>query len=496
MAQQSAVARLQKEYLSLQRDPAPFIRVSFSETSPLQWDYVLEGPPNSPYEGGLFWGRLRFTQEYPFKPPQVMMLTPNGRFLTGQRLCLSMSDYHPESWQAAWSLRTLLVGLLSFMLEETPTAGAINPPLSMTDRKTLAMRSRTWNLEHEAFRKAFEGVASPEECLAESALAEESSVAEVAVPAVSAEVTGASEELADAGSPDYCRICFGGNEDGELIYPCACRGSMRYVHRSCIEEWLRQRPWGSDDRSQRHGGYSDFASGPRCDLCGQKFCGVQQGAGCLGHLRGIAELWDREAVHGRSRLTLFSFSLALSQVALYCVSVNPPKTMPLWLSRGTLVYFYSFQLIQAIILFASLPYGREAPGSCLRCFFIEDRTQVQLVHVSFVYVQLCLLLWGSILVLPAVPTIAALLPGFTLAAWNCGCTQLRTSAVALRKYTSRVALLIINPSEGQLTSARLHHYILILLLLVMLVQEGYYEHDNKSRGLAYSAVAAPILLLH
>jgi hypothetical protein len=34
--------------------------------------------------------------EYPFKPPGIMILTPNGRFDTGKRLCLSMSDYHPE----------------------------------------------------------------------------------------------------------------------------------------------------------------------------------------------------------------------------------------------------------------------------------------------------------------------------------------------------------------------------------------------------------------
>ena len=30
------------------------------------------------------------------------MLTPNGRFKTGIRLCLSMSDYHPETWNPLW----------------------------------------------------------------------------------------------------------------------------------------------------------------------------------------------------------------------------------------------------------------------------------------------------------------------------------------------------------------------------------------------------------
>ena len=38
-----------------------------------------------------------------------MLLSETGRFQTNVRLCLSMSDYHPESWSPAWTLETLLV---------------------------------------------------------------------------------------------------------------------------------------------------------------------------------------------------------------------------------------------------------------------------------------------------------------------------------------------------------------------------------------------------
>eukprot|EP00451_Oxyrrhis_marina_P005194 CAMPEP_0204276130 /NCGR_PEP_ID=MMETSP0468-20130131/27368_1 /ASSEMBLY_ACC=CAM_ASM_000383 /TAXON_ID=2969 /ORGANISM="Oxyrrhis marina" /LENGTH=418 /DNA_ID=CAMNT_0051252643 /DNA_START=23 /DNA_END=1279 /DNA_ORIENTATION=+ len=38
--------------------------------------------------------------------------------------------------------------------------------------------------------------------------------------------------------PDrFCRICHGGSEEGRLISPCMCNGSMRYVHLVCLEEW-------------------------------------------------------------------------------------------------------------------------------------------------------------------------------------------------------------------------------------------------------------------
>jgi len=38
-----------------------------------------------------------------------------------------------------------------------------------------------------------------------------------------------------------CRICFGGANDilesGKLISPCKCKGSMKYVHVNCLNEW-------------------------------------------------------------------------------------------------------------------------------------------------------------------------------------------------------------------------------------------------------------------
>ncbi|CAE7692543.1 UBC6, partial [Symbiodinium sp. KB8] len=63
-----------------------------------EWHYVLEGPKGTDYEGGWYWGLLRFKASYPMSPPAVIMLTPSGRFKPGERLCLSISDFHPESW--------------------------------------------------------------------------------------------------------------------------------------------------------------------------------------------------------------------------------------------------------------------------------------------------------------------------------------------------------------------------------------------------------------
>lgn len=77
---------------------------------------MIRGPPDTPYEGGEYYGRLTFPSEYPFKPPAIRMTTPSGRFQPDTRLCLTMSDFHPSLWNPSWSVATILNGLLSFMV--------------------------------------------------------------------------------------------------------------------------------------------------------------------------------------------------------------------------------------------------------------------------------------------------------------------------------------------------------------------------------------------
>jgi ubiquitin-conjugating enzyme E2 J2 len=123
------------------------------ENNLLEWHYVIEGSNDTPYEGGFYWGKLIFPKQYPLKPPSVMMLTPNGRFKTGRRLCLSMSDYHPESWNPMWSVTTIITGLISFMVETAPTLGSIES--SISQKKTFARHSLEFNVKDEKFKMLF-----------------------------------------------------------------------------------------------------------------------------------------------------------------------------------------------------------------------------------------------------------------------------------------------------------------------------------------------------
>jgi tetratricopeptide (TPR) repeat protein len=39
-----------------------------------------------------------------------------------------------------------------------------------------------------------------------------------------------------------CRLCYGGEDDGPLVQPCACRGTIKWVHNHCLEHWRRTSP--------------------------------------------------------------------------------------------------------------------------------------------------------------------------------------------------------------------------------------------------------------
>lgn len=137
----------------MQKEPPPFIWAVPDEKNILTWDYIIRGPPDSPYAGGEYHGQLVFPSEYPFKPPGIKMLTPSGRFQPDKKICFSMSDFHPGTWNPAWSVATILTGLLSFMLSDEMTTGSLNS--SDDVKRAYAARSHEWNLTQSRFRDVF-----------------------------------------------------------------------------------------------------------------------------------------------------------------------------------------------------------------------------------------------------------------------------------------------------------------------------------------------------
>ncbi|ONK67593.1 uncharacterized protein A4U43_C05F1700 [Asparagus officinalis] len=136
-----AVKRILQEVKEMQSNPSDDFMSLPLEEDIFEWQFAIRGPRDTEFEGGIFHGRIQLPTEYPFKPPSFMLLTPNGRFETQTKICLSISNYHPEHWQPSWSVRTALVALIAFM--PTIPGGALGSlDYSKEERRKLAIKSR------------------------------------------------------------------------------------------------------------------------------------------------------------------------------------------------------------------------------------------------------------------------------------------------------------------------------------------------------------------
>lgn len=111
------------------------------EENLFEWQFAIRGPRETEFEGGIYHGRIQLPAEYPFKPPSFMLLSPNGRFETQTKICLSISNHHPEHWQPSWSVRTALVALIAFM-PTSPNGALGSLDYTKEERRALAIKSR------------------------------------------------------------------------------------------------------------------------------------------------------------------------------------------------------------------------------------------------------------------------------------------------------------------------------------------------------------------
>jgi len=159
-----AVKRIMKEAMELS-DPTYEYHAAPLDDNIYEWHFTYRGPDNSEFEGGFYHGKIILPNEYPMKPPNIIILNPSGRFETHKKICLSISGYHPETWQPSWSIRTAMLALIAFM--ETKSEGSVGGlDYTKEERIKLAKKSQTFKCDHCGLIKNLLLQERPENCSA------------------------------------------------------------------------------------------------------------------------------------------------------------------------------------------------------------------------------------------------------------------------------------------------------------------------------------------
>ncbi|ORZ02420.1 ubiquitin-conjugating enzyme/RWD-like protein, partial [Syncephalastrum racemosum] len=118
-----SISRTKIKTGDLDRDPPPGITCYPVEDDITQLEAFIKGPPDSPYEKGMFQLEIRVPYNYPMEPPQIRFKTPiyHPNIDDNGRICADILKAGGSgTWGPALNLSTTLILLSTLMASPNP----------------------------------------------------------------------------------------------------------------------------------------------------------------------------------------------------------------------------------------------------------------------------------------------------------------------------------------------------------------------------------------
>jgi len=162
MATKLCIKRLQKELQMYKKDnfKYPNLIIRPKENDLLTWFFIVYDLQETPFENGVYFGKIKLPNDYPLKPPDFYFITPNGRFHTEQKICTTFSSFHQDTYVSSWNIMSMMEGLISFMTDPPSdlTNGIGYISTTNQEKQQLAHDSLQWNKNHHMFNEIFHDI--------------------------------------------------------------------------------------------------------------------------------------------------------------------------------------------------------------------------------------------------------------------------------------------------------------------------------------------------
>ena len=142
--------RIENELKNINEDPPLNCSAGPIDTNNLfLWHGTILGPSDSPYSGGIFKLEIKFTEDYPFKPPKIKFLTKilHPNINSYGSICLDILN---TSWCPRLSISKVLLSICSLLNDPNPS-DPLNPNISKIyeeDKEKYNKLVRNYTLSH------------------------------------------------------------------------------------------------------------------------------------------------------------------------------------------------------------------------------------------------------------------------------------------------------------------------------------------------------------
>jgi ubiquitin-conjugating enzyme E2 D/E len=140
----STTKRLQAELKEIITNPPTNCSAGPIGDNLFEWQATIIGPEGSPYRGGIFYLKIDFPDNYPFKPPKIVFTTKiyHCNINSNGAICL---DILKNQWSPALTISKVLLSICSLMDDANPNDPLVHEIADLL-KKNKALHDETARL--------------------------------------------------------------------------------------------------------------------------------------------------------------------------------------------------------------------------------------------------------------------------------------------------------------------------------------------------------------